>query len=79
VLAAEVAGATDASGTAAEAADAQDSQATKDSVVTGVAIVVFWPDPCSMSRSARPAGVFVAAGFFGAATPVLGIINGGVG
>src|SRR5205807_10496934 len=28
---------------AAEAAGAQDSQATKDSVVTGVAIVVFWP------------------------------------
>jgi hypothetical protein len=28
---------------AAEAAGVQDSQATKDSVVTGVAIVVFWP------------------------------------
>lgn len=28
---------------AAEVAGAQDSQATKDSVVTGVAIVVFWP------------------------------------
>jgi hypothetical protein len=28
---------------AAEVAGVQDSQATKDSVVTGVAIVVFWP------------------------------------
>jgi hypothetical protein len=28
---------------AAEAAGVQDSQATRDSVVTGVAIVVFWP------------------------------------
>jgi hypothetical protein len=28
---------------AAEAAGVQDSQATKDSVVTGIAIVVFWP------------------------------------
>ena len=28
---------------AAEAAGAQDSQRTKDAVVTGVAIVVFWP------------------------------------
>jgi hypothetical protein len=28
---------------AAEVAGVQDSQATKDSVITGVAIVVFWP------------------------------------